>query len=564
MEAKVKNRGWVKNAAIIFLSIMLVLTFFSNTFMNRSLAEVATQSVGSGSITAKVRGTGMVESNGSYEVKAEQTREIRAVMVKEGQEINQGDVLFVLGEGESEELEAATEKLRQLQLSYQRTSVNIPSFDYSLDERNIANAKDKLKDAQAAEAKALAELEKNSNVSEADINAAKAKLDSANEALTAAKADLQSRYDAAVKSRDAAQAKLQELLDNPPAPETPAPTENPELPAKSPAVEAEETPAPAGITQDEYKRQLEAAQAELDAANALLSSLDPSTDPGVMSAQSKVDTAQAELDRLLNMSGPYAEKYNEAVAARKEAEDNVFTLEYNLNQTKIQNNKTAASAAIELQDLSQQIEKAKKELSELSGGEENQITANVGGIVESILYTAGNTAPKGETICTIQVPDMGYSLSFSVTNGQARRLHTGDSASVANYYWGSEITATLTNIKTDPKNPQNNKLLTFDLSGDVNAGSELTISVGQKSQNYDNVVPNSAIRSDTNGSYVLVVEAKNSPLGNRYIAQRVDVEVIESDDMNSAVIGDLGYGDFVITTSNKPVQKGDQVRMADN
>ena len=29
-----KRREWVKNAAIIFLTIMLVLTFFSNTIMN--------------------------------------------------------------------------------------------------------------------------------------------------------------------------------------------------------------------------------------------------------------------------------------------------------------------------------------------------------------------------------------------------------------------------------------------------------------------------------------------------------------------------------------------------
>ena len=62
---------------------------------------------------------------------------------------------------------------------------------------------------------------------------------------------------------------------------------------------------------------------------------------------------------------------------------------------------------------------------------------------------------------------------------------------------------------------------------------------------------------------MLTVEAKNSPLGNRYIAQRVDIEVVAADDVNSAVTGDLSYGDFVITTSNKPVQKGDQVRMAD-
>ena len=540
MEVKVKNRGWVKNAAIIFLAVMLVLTFFSNTFMNHSLAEVATQSVTNGSITAKVRGTGTVESNGSYQVKAGATREIRAVMVKEGQEVNQGDVLFVLGEGPSEELDAATENLRQLQLSYQRTAVNLPSFDYSLDERNIEKAKETLASAQAAENSAKAALEQNANVPEAELKAAQARLDSANQALTDARAELQTRYDAATILRDQAQARLQELLNNKP-----------------------EEPEEGSEEDSSYQQQLAAAQAERDAANALLESLDPSVDPTVKAAQAEADAAQEALDAILNRAGPYAESYNQAVEARKAAEDELFTLEYNLNQTKIQNNKTAAAAALELQDMAQQIEKAKKQLAELSGGEDNQVTANVGGIIESIAYTAGSTAPKDEVLCTIQVPDMGYSLSFSVTNEQARRLRVGDSASVTNYYWGSEITATLTNIKTDPKNPQTSKLLTFDLSGDVNAGSELTISVGQKSQNYEIIIPNSAIRTDSNGSYVLTVEAKNSPLGNRYIAQRVDIEVVAADDVNSAVTGDLSYGDFVITTSNKPVQKGDQVRMAD-
>ena len=214
-----------------------------------------------------------------------------------------------------------------------------------------------------------------------------------------------------------------------------------------------------------------------------------------------------------------------------------------------------------VEDLRQQIETAKKKLDELLG-EDSQITARVAGTVQSIEATAGDTKQKGDILCTIEVPDMGYSLSFSVTNDQANRLRPGDSATVSNFYWGTEIVATLNNIKTDPKNPQTNKLLTFDLTGNVTAGSELTISVGQKSANYDVIIPSSAIRSDANGSFVLKVEAKNSPLGNRYIARRVPVEVLASDDTNSAVTADLSYGDYVITTSNVPVKNGELVRLA--
>ena len=185
--------------------------------------------------------------------------------------------------------------------------------------------------------------------------------------------------------------------------------------------------------------------------------------------------------------------------------------------------------------------------------------------MQTVECTAGETMAKDAVLCTIEVPDMGYTMSFSVTNEQARRLKVGDSASVTNYYWGSQIVATLDSIRVDPKNPQTNKLLTFTLSGDVTAGSELTISVGQKSANYDLIVPNSAIRSDANGKFVLKIEAKSSPLGNRYIARRVNVDVLAEDDVNSAVTGDLSeWGEFVITTSNAPVKNGDMVRLADN
>ena len=106
--------------------------------------------------------------------------------------------------------------------------------------------------------------------------------------------------------------------------------------------------------------------------------------------------------------------------------------------------------------------------------------------------------------------------------------------------------------------------MTCTLDGDVSTGSELTVSIGQKSASYDTIVPNSSVRTDANGSFVLAISAKNSALGNRYFAKRIPVEVLASDDNNTAVSCDLGYGDFVITTSSSPIKNGDQVRMTDN
>jgi multidrug efflux pump subunit AcrA (membrane-fusion protein) len=69
-----KKRGWIKNAAIIFLAVMLVLTFFSNTIMNWSLPEVSGQYAGYGTITSSIRGTGTVEANMAYNVQLEETQ----------------------------------------------------------------------------------------------------------------------------------------------------------------------------------------------------------------------------------------------------------------------------------------------------------------------------------------------------------------------------------------------------------------------------------------------------------------------------------------------------------
>ena len=93
-EQSVKKRGWVKNAVIVFLSVMLVLTFFSRTIMNRSLPEVATASVSSGSINARIRGTGAVTAGDSYELVVKQTRKVETVYVKVGERVETGDVLF--------------------------------------------------------------------------------------------------------------------------------------------------------------------------------------------------------------------------------------------------------------------------------------------------------------------------------------------------------------------------------------------------------------------------------------------------------------------------------------
>ncbi|MBQ7783748.1 MAG: RND transporter, partial [Oscillospiraceae bacterium] len=57
-EPKSPRKELIKTIAIIFLAVLLVLTFFSNTIMNYSLPQVSAIYVNQGTISEQIRGSG--------------------------------------------------------------------------------------------------------------------------------------------------------------------------------------------------------------------------------------------------------------------------------------------------------------------------------------------------------------------------------------------------------------------------------------------------------------------------------------------------------------------------
>ena len=581
METTVKKREWVKDAAIIFLAVLLVLTFFSNTIMNHSLPEVATAAVSSGSIVAKVRGSGVVTATGKHQVKAKDTRTIRSVMVKVGQEVNAGDVLFVLGEGDETALEQAKANLSTLQYEYQRKALQAPTYDGSVYDRTVDSAYEKMIRAEqarnrAAEAYDLAlsrDAAADVQATNAEIQRVENELKTISAQLSDAKASYDVRLDEAWARVDQAQAEFDRVYygssygSNDYGDDLLVDEIIEDSDSSSGSTSGSSDTTTSSIWDDP---EVQKAAEALDRAKSQLA--DIQNDSYLTSLQTQYDSLLERYNTLLQHRDnytpdaliPYIEALESAEASLYEAQRSYDEAISNRNIAYQNFEQEVAVANVDLTEQAEKIRVQQEKIKSLAGEEENVITANVHGTIDTIDCTAGDTVLKDALLCTIEVPDMGHTLSFSVTNDQAQRLRIGDTATVSNYYWGNSVTATLTTIRTDPKNPQTNKLLTFDLEGDVTSGAEMSISVGQKSANYDIIVPNSAIKSDANGSFVLLVSVKSSPLGNRYTAKRVSVEVLANDDNNSAVVADLSNGDYVITTSSAPISSGDMVRMADN
>lgn len=552
-EKGTKRREWVKTAAIIFLSVLLVLTFFSNTIMNYSLPEVAAQYVQSGTVTAKIRGTGVVESGDPYNVMVKETRKVASVAVKEGDTVQQGDVLMYLEDSESEELKTAQEALKTAQDAYdvallsadvnanvlQGMANGTPTMTYR---QQITNAQS----AVEAEQKKVDEWQEKYDAfttqiaitpendadtedeGEALDNAKKAK-DAADNALADVNniietlkleiASLESRIDYAVSTGDAAQ---EELLN-----QEKAAKELEMLDRQKDVKAAELAVKDAQFIFDRAQKAYDNKVAEGDNKDSIAS---------LQHQQAKV---KAELDAATRV----------LEVRKKELTD----LTANINKT------------LSLETLYDAIVKAQEEVTkqtEKSIGA--TVTADIAGTVTSVNITAGKETSAAEPVAVLQPEGKGFSMSFSVTNEQAKRLAVGDKADLVNSWRYEDVEVTLASIKPDKQEPGQKKLLTFDVTGSVTAGQTLNVSVGQKSANYDYIVPNSAIREDNNGKFILIVESKSSPLSTRYYASRVDVEVLASDDTQSAVSGGLYGYEFVITTSTAPVEAGQLVRLADS
>jgi hypothetical protein len=133
-------------------------------------------------------------------------------------------------------------------------------------------------------------------------------------------------------------------------------------------------------------------------------------------------------------------------------------------------------------------------------------------------------------------------------------------------YWeyDENFKAVLRQITADSSDPQNSRLLKFEVDSDaVTVVDNVQLQIAESSKTYDLVVPNSAVRSDSNGTFVLVLQTKQSPLGNRYIVTRESVKVLAKDDTNSAISGSIGAYTYVVTTSTRAITSGEQVRLAE-
>lgn len=545
-----KNRKWVIRAAVAFVLILGLLTFFSNTIMNATIPKVVVERAYRGNLSYTNSQTGTAKAEGVTEVKGIEGREIASVVLSNYDRVSPGDVILTLKPvTDTTALDTLEEQLLALQREAEYAARQpSTSVDYSVYLQAIV-------DAEAALAQANSTLSAAMN-REATLTAAQGVINANSSTAIAQQAEV----DAASASLEAINVEISQnqnqisVLDDRIAVFTTLGT-----PTPSPADPGVITPTPVAGSIEELCAQRQAlveeneilqanladAQARLNNAASQLATTNTAIEnanatieaanslPSVTSAQAAVNTA------------------NSALTAAREAYTNI----------QITTGITADQAQDSVEDRNENIAELTEQIAELSETmEATEIRATAAGYIYGMTTAVGDVLVKDQVLLQIIPDNVSCTVSFTFEESVASNFSIGMELSVDSY-WIDKVV--IVSIKPDASDPRNKRTVKCSIEGNVMPGEQITVVADRANSDYDCVVPSSAVYEDNSGTFIYVVEQTSTVLGNKCIVHRVKVTVEATDGARTAISGENIEGAQIVVRSEKPLHDGDRVRLTD-
>jgi len=175
-------------------------------------------------------------------------------------------------------------------------------------------------------------------------------------------------------------------------------------------------------------------------------------------------------------------------------------------------------------------------------------------------FVGDNTNEK--TVLMVVIPnETEYTITFNFSSSTAESLDPGTEISTDSH-WVEECT--VKTVKPDPKDPRNMKLVKCKVKAEMFfPGENVTGYIGRSNSNYDYLVSSGAVFKDNNGSFVYVIDETKSPFGNTYKVRRVDVSVLATDGVYTAISGEDLKSKIILIRSEAALEDGQRVRLED-
>lgn len=187
-------------------------------------------------------------------------------------------------------------------------------------------------------------------------------------------------------------------------------------------------------------------------------------------------------------------------------------------------------------------------------------TAPSDGVITEINFSKSSVANNSKPLYKLAETNGGFQLTISADSGLIDYVKTGDPVDVDVTSLGDKmITGKISEIKENLQDGDM-KDIVIDLNDqELRGGENASVYISKKTKQYQTLVPNSAVYSDSDGDYILVVRKKDGPLGTENYLQRFDVTVADSDSSKSAIENGISPMDKFVVQSSKPVSDGDRV-----
>lgn len=315
----------------------------------------------------------------------------------------------------------------------------------------------------------------------------------------------------------------------------------------------------------EAEEKLETVRAEQEAKKR---ALDVSEDAAVSAAQSAVEAAEKAIRDQTRSAEDGAltaeDQLFEAQRAVEEARRGIETAEKALENASRTDETSRRQAEIERMGYRADRRALQKSLDELTAIAANggKLTAPVSGVVQSIVDAVGKTQ-EGVSAAALSRSDQGFTVTCQMDQDEAQKLALGDEARITFTREGESETAKANITAIGAADDKGLVTVTADLpQGNWPTGGSAELEVSRRSAQYDTCLPISALRSEGQDDFVLVLREQRTVMGTEQTVEKVLVKVLEQDSENMAVSSDtLQRDDKVITTASKPVEEGDRVRL---
>lgn len=549
----------IRNTAVVFLLVILLLTFFSKTINNYLLPEVQVRPASRGNLENETKASGEVKLLHTSKIFSPGNLSINEVHVKEGENVSKGAILLTVDASRAQ-LEIQSREFELLRLkndlaAYKENFKPIVIADY---EEEIARASKTLEnEKQNLEIiKSIYSEDVKAHIEAASKNVENAKKDLSNKEklleskkLEADKA--QKEYDRTVKEMKLAVAvkdmELSQFMDNPPNVSYDQMTlllnqlelEVQKLKNQLENYKANYTPIDLSLYESDITAAKEAVNKEENNLKQVIETYEQNSENRLRLFNAQISLENAEV--------ALSQKQEQLLKKQEEAgiEQNGF-------------NRTVEQKEAEIRLKALEITTMKKDIPA-----DGRILSPYEGLIKTVNIENGQTSTNQQVLFEVVKKDTALSVQWMMNPAQAELLKAGDKVSLKIKGEGAlTIDARVDDKKFSSQDGM--YLFSSELSPEeypLKDGQEAEITALKTSETYDLIVPTSCLSKQNGLEYLFILRERQGALGLENYVEQVNITSLESDDLNTAITGNIKPDDQLVILSSKPLYNNAQVKL---